>query len=167
MFKIAEKHVSETMKDSPFAFFEEEKIFGINSERNNSLLYKFLVNEREDDSNRIPNYFEVSFGVRDNKHDELLYSDEPLNYEHIKLRGKIDRIDINKNEKTFEVIDYKSGSKKVTKSEIEKGTSLQLPVYIWAVKTMLHDKLGEEYSPKAMSIYNLKYVNRIEVNNPH
>lgn len=157
IFKIAEKHVSEITKDSPFAFFEEEKIFGINSERKNSLLYKFLVNEREDESNRNPNYFEVSFGVKDNEHDELLYSDEPLNYENIELRGKIDRIDINKNEKTFEVIDYKSGSKKARKSEIEKGTSLQLPVYIWAVKTLLNDELGEEYSPKAMSIYNLKY----------
>lgn len=166
IFKIAEKHVSEITKDSPFAFFEEEKIFGINSERKNSLLYKFLVNEREDESNRNPNYFEVSFGVKDNEHDELLYSDEPLNYDNIELRGKIDRIDINKNEKTFEVIDYKSGSKKVSKSEIEKGTSLQLPVYIWAVKTLLNDELGEEYSPKAMSIYNLKYQEDIFGRNP-
>jgi len=157
MFKIAEKHVTETTNNSPFAFFEEEKIFGINSERKNSLLYKFLLNEREDDSNRIPNYFEVSFGVKDREHDGFLYSAEPLNYNNVKLRGKVDRVDINKNEKTFEVIDYKSGSKKVTKAEIEKGLSLQLPVYIWAVKTLLNEEFGEEYIPKAMSIYNLKF----------
>lgn len=157
IFGIAEKHVSETTNNSPFAFFEEEKIFGINSERKNSLLYKFLLYEREDNSNRIPNYFEVSFGIKDRHHDELLYSDESLNYNDIKLRGKIDRIDINKTDKTYEVIDYKSGSKKVTKAEIEKGTSLQLPVYIWAVKTLLSEKLDEEYLPKAMSIYNLKF----------
>ncbi|VAX20862.1 ATP-dependent nuclease, subunit B [hydrothermal vent metagenome] len=157
IFEIAEKRVSETTHNSPFAFFEEEKILGINSERKNSLLYKFLLYEREDNSNRIPNYFEVSFGLKDSEHDELLYSDEPLNYDGVRLRGKIDRIDVNKNSNTFEVIDYKSGSKKVTKAEIEKGTSLQLPVYIWAVKTLLSEKLDEEYLPKAMSIYNLKF----------
>ena len=46
---------------------------------------------------------------------------------------------------------------KIGKSEIEKGTSLQLPVYIWAVKTLLSNQFGDEYSPMAMTIYNLKY----------
>ena len=161
LFKIADKHFLETMKKSPFAFYEEEKIFGIKSKKENSLLYKFLMNERTNQTNRNPNYFEVSFGVKDNEHDQLLYSNDPLNFENIKLRGKIDRIDINRNEKTFEVIDYKSGGKKITKGEIEKGTSLQLPIYVWAVKTLLSNKLGEEYSPKAMTIYNLKYKENI------
>ncbi len=166
IFEIAKKHVSETINNSPFAFFEEEKIFGINSDRKNSLLYKFLLNERKDTSDRIPNYFEVSFGLKDSIHDELLSSPEPLNYDDIKLRGKIDRIDINKDAKTFEVIDYKSGSKKISKTEIEKGTSLQLPVYIWAVKTLLSGKHGEEYFPKAMSIYNLKFQEEYFGRNP-
>ncbi|MEN8192791.1 MAG: PD-(D/E)XK nuclease family protein [Bacteroidota bacterium] len=161
IFKIAENQITQITKNSPYAFFEEEKIFGINSKREDSLLYRFLLNERKDETDRTPGYFEVSFGVKDNMHDDLLYSSNPLEFENVKLRGKVDRIDVNHKNKTFEVIDYKSGSKKVAKSEIEKGVSLQLPVYVWAVKTLLLNQFGEEYSPKAMTIYNLKYQENI------
>ncbi len=161
IFNIAEKHVSNIIQDSPFAFYEEEKIFGINSKKEDSLLFRFLLNERNDKTYRDPAFFEVSFGVRNDEHDPMLYSAEPLQYENVKIRGLVDRVDIDKNKKTFEIVDYKSGSKRVSKTEIEKGTSLQLPVYVWAVKTLLQEQLGEEYSPKAMSIYNLKYQETI------
>lgn len=161
IFKIAEKHVSNIIQDSPFAFYEEEKIFGINSNKEDSLLFRFLLNERNDKTGRDPAFFEVSFGVRNDEYDPMLYSAKPLQYENVKIRGLVDRVDIDKNKKTFEVVDYKSGGKKVSKTEIEKGTSLQLPVYIWAVKTLLQEQLGEVYSPKAMSIYNLKYQETI------
>lgn len=161
LFDVAEKLVHETFKNSPFAFYEEEKIFGIGGNRKYSILYKFLLREREDESGRTPKYFETNFGVEDIEQDKTLSSKEPLMLEDIKLRGKIDRIDIDEASNLFEVIDYKTGGKKVSRTEIEDGLSLQLPIYVWAAKTLLLNNLDESYEAEAMSIYSLKYKEKL------
>jgi ATP-dependent helicase/nuclease subunit B len=55
----------------------------------------------------------------------------------IKLKGRIDRIDLDPINKTFLVIDYKTGSRKITGNQIRKGDALQLPLYVMAVKQLL------------------------------
>ncbi|MCK5456244.1 MAG: PD-(D/E)XK nuclease family protein, partial [Melioribacteraceae bacterium] len=160
LFDIATKHSETILKDSPFAFYEKEKIFGLNGDRKYSILYQFLLTERKDTSGRIPKYFEANFGVEDVEQDSSISVHEPLLLDDIQLRGKIDRIDINKNDNTFEVIDYKTGSKKVTAGEIEDGISLQLPIYVWAAKTLLLNNSKREYSAEAMTIYSLKYMEK-------
>jgi len=157
LFTIAEKHVQKVFNNSPFAFYEEEKIFGINGNRKHSILFKFLTNERNNESSMIPKYFETNFGVDDVEHDKSLSQKEPLIFDDIQLRGKIDRIDMDKSNNKFEVIDYKTGSKKITKAEIEEGLSLQLPIYVWAAKTLLHNNDSKVYNAEAMIIYSLKY----------
>ncbi len=157
LFDIAEKHSESILKDSPFVFYEKEKIFGLNGKREHSILYQFLLTERNDTSGRRPKYFEANFGVEDVEQDSSISVSDPLILDDIKLRGKIDRIDINKNENTFEVIDYKTGSKKVSKSEIEEGLSLQLPIYVWATKELLLNSTEENFNPLAMTIYSLKF----------
>ncbi|MBU0476014.1 MAG: PD-(D/E)XK nuclease family protein [Bacteroidetes bacterium] len=161
LFKIADQHVQHVFHNSPFAFYEEEKIFGINGNRKHSILFKFLVNERENESGRVPKYFETNFGVVDVEQDKSLSQSEPLLLDDIQLRGKIDRIDVDKTNKLFEVIDYKTGSKKITKGEIEEGLSLQLPIYVWAAKTLLLNNTEEIYDAEAMTIYSLKYKDDI------
>lgn len=157
LFQIAEKLVEEKFNNSPFAFYEEEKILGINGNRQHSILYMFLENERKDESGMIPKYFETNFGVEDIEQDKSLSQKSSLMFEDIELRGKIDRIDINKTSKLFEVVDYKSGSKTITKKEIEDGLSLQLPIYVWAAKSLLLNNLSDNFDAEAMTIYTLNY----------
>ena len=126
----------------------------MNGKRKHSILYQFLLTERNNISERIPKYFEANFGVEDIEQDSSISVTEPLLLDDIQLRGKIDRIDINKIDNNFEVIDYKTGSKKVSKSEIEEGLSLQLPIYVWAAKELLLNRTEEEFNPLAMTIYS-------------
>lgn len=161
LFEIAGKHVQEVFNNSPFAFYEEEKIFGIDGNRKHSILFKFLDNERNDDGSMIPKYFETNFGVVDVEQDKSLSQKEPLMLDDILLRGKIDRLDVDNNNSKFEVIDYKTGSKKITKDELAEGLSLQLPIYVWAAKTLLHNTDGKFYNAEAMTIYSLKYQENI------
>jgi ATP-dependent helicase/nuclease subunit B len=48
------------------------------------------------------------------------------------LRGKIDRVDVDRNRNLFRVLDYKTGNKKVDYREIYAGLSVQLPAYLYA-----------------------------------
>lgn len=77
---------------------------------------------------RKPAYFEIPFGMGENI--------KPLIINDIKIRGKIDRIDLT-DSGLFVVIDYKSGGYLISINEILKGTNLQLPIYIMAVKDVL------------------------------
>ena len=79
---------------------------------------------KESKDNIYPWEFEVEFG-----------KDNPLiiqtNYGDVKFRGKIDRVDKLVDKDKYVVIDYKSSSYgKNDLESIEKGLSLQLPVYI-------------------------------------
>ena len=161
LFDIAEKETEDLLRNSPLSFYEKEKIIGVNENREASILYQFLLTERESKSGRTPAHFETNFGVVDKEQDKSLSLPEPLILDDIKLRGKIDRIDIDNNSNEFEIIDYKSGSKRVTTSEIIDGLSLQLPVYVWAAKELLMSKTDENFNPVAMTIYSLKYSQNI------
>jgi ATP-dependent helicase/nuclease subunit B len=157
MFTIAAEEVEKIFNNSPFAFYEREQILGIDNNHKHSILYKILEYERNNENELTPKYFEVNFGITDIERDEILSQKAPLLLDNIKLQGKIDRIDVDNKNKVFEIIDYKSGSKYVTKAEIEKGLSLQLPVYVWAAKTLLLNAETVKYNPVAMTIYSLKY----------
>ncbi|NLT50910.1 MAG: hypothetical protein GXX85_08350 [Ignavibacteria bacterium] len=162
LFNFAEKKLEkEDIFKSPMAFWDKEKIFGINRKIENSILYKFLLNERNDNTGFSPEYFETAFGsVYSDKRDELLSSDEPFEIEGVKLRGKIDRIEIRDN--TVSVVDYKTGKANITKDDLYNGLSLQLPVYADAAVYLLQKKTGIEHIPYAMQIYSLKYSDKLE-----
>ena len=61
----------------------------------------------------------------------------------VKLKGKIDRIDINEEEKTLKVIDYKLGGTKPTAEDLSTGISLQLPLYLFAAKELIKKRIGK------------------------
>lgn len=157
IMKIANHNVEKSIFKSPVNFYEKEKILGIDGNFEQSILFQFLKTERESKA-YIPQFFEVAFGkVQKDGSDEELYSEQPVNIDGIKLRGKIDRIEINYENKSFNVVDYKLSGKKPTQYEIADGISLQLPFYLYATEELLSKNFKEYYSPNEMIIYSLKF----------
>lgn len=157
LFEIGEQKVSEANLKSPLSFFEKEKILGVNGKPENSILYRFLINERESADGYVPEYFETGFGrIKD---EEGRYSEFLENFKAggVDVRGKIDRIDINESARSFKVIDYKSGGKKPAKEELESGISLQLPLYLFAAKELIKAQMQKEFKPFLAEIYSLKF----------
>jgi ATP-dependent helicase/nuclease subunit B len=108
---------------NPFFFLTEELILG--SDRRKSILEHFLELEEElieSDVLFIPTEFEKEIK-------ESFLSDD----EEIKLRGKIDRIDISEESKLFKVIDYKTGKTPERKDYLD-NLSFQLPLYLLLVQ---------------------------------
>jgi ATP-dependent helicase/nuclease subunit B len=154
IFKIAEDHIENSPFHSPLSFYDKEKILGINGNRRESILYKVLENERNNKSGDIPKYFEVAFGkIRKIGVDDKLSREEPVKIGDVKIRGKIDRIELNDENNSFNIVDYKLSGKKPTFQELWDGLSLQLPVYLEAARELL----GNSYEPGKMNIYSLKY----------
>ena len=164
LFKIAERRFDELNLNPEFSFYEREKLLGINGKRTQSLLYKFLEEERKNDGGYVPEFFELSFGkVKEEKYSKKFK--EGVIAGSVKLKGKIDRIDINEKEKTLKVIDYKLGGTKPTAEDLSTGISLQLPLYLFAAKELIKSELGTEYKsvnsriyrPADAQIFSLKY----------
>jgi ATP-dependent helicase/nuclease subunit B len=155
LFRIAEEKITKIKFTSPTSFYEQEKIFGINGKKENSILYQFLLTERNLLDGYKPEFFEYGFGII-----------KSSNYSHsvdvngIKLRGKVDRIDINKDLQSYKVVDYKLGGAKPSKDDILSGISLQLPLYMYASKIFIETELNSEYKPAAAEIYSLKLTQK-------
>ena len=79
-----------------------------------------------------PTHFEWGFGGPHTEKPLTLTTDEGT----YSIQGRIDRIDIDVNQKRFVVIDYKTGQG-VTGASIQKGKSLQIPLYIAAAQQNL------------------------------
>ncbi|MCX6170378.1 MAG: exodeoxyribonuclease V subunit gamma [Ignavibacteriales bacterium] len=159
IFQIAEKQLQTTAFKSPLTFYEREKILGINGNELESVLNRFLETERKGDSEFLPKYFEVSFGrLRSDEADQILSDTDPIQIDGIKLRGKIDRIEVNEKISSFNIVDYKLSGTKPSFSDLKNGISLQLPVYLFAASELLAKKMNKEYSPNEIFIYSLKYA---------
>ena len=156
LFQTAEKMVKDVNFNSPLSFFEKEKIFGIEGDRKNSILYKFLAAERDNNEGFVPEFFETGFGgVRKEEGQEVLLKD--LKAGDVKVRGKIDRIDINEEKNLFKVYDYKTGKGNLQKQDMYDGLKLQLPLYLFAAKEIIKSELNEDYKPAGALLYSLKY----------
>ena len=83
----------------------------------------------------IPAHLEWRFG----NENELVLKTE--NGRNLRFRGVIDRVDMQKENQQFSIVDYKSGNKSVEYNALYHGLSLQLPAYIYAfhkANPMLH-----------------------------
>ena len=156
LFDIAEEKFQELHLVSVLSFFEKEKILGINNNRKNSILYKFLEYEKNNADGFLPEYFEMTFGkIKGEKNNER--SSKELKADKVKVKGKIDRIEIDGEKNLLKVVDYKSGGKKPTLIDLQEGLSLQLPLYLFAAKELINAQLEKDYQPAGMEIYSLKY----------
>ncbi len=159
LFSIANDLYGKYGFDDETYFFEKEKFFGVNGNKFDSVLYKFLSEERKNREFE-PAFFEVSFGRKldeAEKTDRLLSVENAANLGDVKLSGKIDRIDLNEN--GFKLIDYKSGRKGTNFQSIMNGLSLQLPIYMKIVEGLLQRKkeTSGKSRPLKMGIYKLKF----------
>ena len=74
----------------------------------------------------------------------------------VKLRGKIDRVDIRRTENGdfVSIVDYKSSAKDISFEKILCGIQIQLPVYFSAICENL-EKKGNNVIPAAMLYYHI------------
>ncbi|MFW6232509.1 MAG: PD-(D/E)XK nuclease family protein [Bacteroidota bacterium] len=137
--------------DHPFFKLEMDDIFG--SDDKQGILEFWLTEEL----NRIrqgwplnPALFEYSFGLPHDNRDAVEIGNG------LKIRGKIDRIELDENHEEFLIADYKlsAGSLKLHK-DIKNGRAFQIPVYIKAAEKLLHDEYGINAINKAAAYYNL------------
>ncbi len=145
---IADRHLSAISNDHPFWRLDAESLMETKQERN--VLWKFIQRERSLVKNeQRPRYFEASFGgagramhgAAPKTNDNELSRDEPVVVGGIKLRGKIDRIDLSDD--TFTIIDYKSGKQTASYADMERGISLQLPLYLRVAEDLLRSHFPE------------------------
>ncbi len=187
---MAEDHFKTIASDHPFWRLDSELLLS-DDKPGGSILWKFIKKEKELGEFELrPQFFEVSFGgagriVGDagapkTPIDSTLSRDEPMDLGGFQLRGKIDRIDIPKENEdgsrssdAFAIIDYKSGKETPKWSEIERGLSLQLPLYLRVAEDLLrghfpdlkgvaalYHKLMDEKSERKLGIALLPYAEK-------
>jgi len=144
--------------DIPDAFWEldREMLTGGPGTRQ-GIIREYLESERGREVRSSPGYFEAAFGDvggSDSRRDPLLCSPEPLRLGAIRVRGKIDRIDVGDD--FFTVVDYKSGKKIPEMDDILQGRSLQLPLYIAAVRQLLQMSDHPNLAPAGGVYYLLR-----------
>ena len=116
-----EKH-NEKRTENPIG--ENNLFWEADIEKLRVALYKWLEAERTYDLPLIPSYFEVNFGQPGEPADPQLSYSKPISIGDVRMKGKIDRIDVGNG--TFTVVDYKTGDSTIRMPEILNGRSLQL-----------------------------------------
>ncbi|MBN8545713.1 MAG: exodeoxyribonuclease V subunit gamma [Ignavibacteria bacterium] len=136
------------------SFLSAEKILGIAGNSTWSILYKYLEVARNNSNTFLPALFESNFGGL--KLTGRNSEERRAPYE-IKIKGRIDRIDVDETNRLFKVIDYKSGGKKYPEPEVREGKRLQLPLYLIAADKGKIKDLPEDFSYLFPQIFSLKY----------
>jgi ATP-dependent helicase/nuclease subunit B len=144
--------------DVPDAFWDLERELMLGRPGSGGgLIREFLESERNRDVQSVPEFFEVAFGdVGGPKAscDHLLSTRDPVKLGDVRIRGKIDRIEIG--EGFFTVVDYKTGWSIPRIEEIREGVSLQLPVYLRVAETLLAAANSKDLVPAAGLYYRLR-----------
>ena len=103
----------------------------------------------------LPDAFEVSFDVLENLDSLNIALSEK---EKVRLRGRIDRVDIGETQDRVyvKVIDYKSGERRFDLAALYYGLQLQLVVYMNAAVELVQKKYPDkEVVPAAMLYYRV------------
>jgi ATP-dependent helicase/nuclease subunit B len=94
----------------------------------------------------LPTAFEAHFGMETADKGHPFFPQSPVRFflengEEIGLRGRIDRIDLLVAHQRARIYDYKTG--KPVRGRFAGGTALQLPLYLFAARTLRPDLLWE------------------------
>lgn len=136
--KIAEEEIEKYSFDHPLFHVEKEKILGNNNFK--GLLALWLENELNyfnSDSKLYPVFFEYAFG--NTKENELHISKD------VKIKGKIDRIELSPTSKYFAIADYKSNAKNQYSDDVGEFTKFQMPLYSFAFSNFIASEIEEEF----------------------
>jgi hypothetical protein len=96
---------------------------------------QYMKHEIKEGKYWIPYALEYRFGMGTRGDDEDERSNEktvslPVFGRDLAFRGKVDRIDLSPDKKQMRIIDYKTGAFKHVNWNYEKGTNLQIPLYM-------------------------------------
>ncbi len=124
-----------------------------------------FFSEELNESEFIPTYFEVRYGMKRHGFQESeISTEEPvpikLAGKTIHLRGRIDRIDLTKDKKRARVRDYKTGKVSAKPNDFQGGSALQLPLYLYAARQLL-GRLHKGIEVESAEYYFLKAGKRV------
>jgi hypothetical protein len=130
--------------DHPYWKIDRERLLG--SDTLNGLIEGWVESEidRSTGGTRlVPEFFEVGFGTgvaARQVSDEFLSRDEVVEIYSVKIRGKVDRVEILREGDFiyYAVADYKTGMPP-SRPEIEQGLSLQILLYLEVIRHILAD----------------------------
>lgn len=113
----------------------------------------------------VPTYFEVRYGMKHlDVQESEISTEEPvpltLAGETIQLKGRIDRIDLTRDGKRARVRDYKTGRVLAKPNDFQGGTTLQLPLYLYAARRLL-GRLHRGIEVDSAEYYSLKDGKRV------
>lgn len=138
-------------------------------------LMEYLDREIQEGSYWIPYSFELRFGMKkfENQEDDDHSTEMPLKLnlfqKELRFKGKVDRIDISADQTHMRITDYKTGNLNERKSwGYEKGTQLQIPLYILLADQFfpnhtLQEVNGKLVSIQAISKFDERNVTRTEI----
>lgn len=148
LMHIANTHFSrfaDTQPTGPSLMWELEQ------ERLRERLMRLVYYEVADQSEFVPRAFELDFGSTPDAEqhepaEERFFPDRPVSFsledgESIRLRGRIDRIDVSSAGPQARIIDYKTG--RAPRGRFARGTALQLPLYLFAARSLRPDLVWE------------------------
>jgi ATP-dependent helicase/nuclease subunit B len=124
-----------------------------------------FFNEELNETEFIPTYFEVRYGMKPLDFQESeISTEEPVSLKlagkTVNLKGRIDRIDLTKDGKRARVRDYKTGKVLAKANDFQGGTTLQLPLYLYAAKQLL-GRLHKGVQIESAEYYSLKNGKRV------
>ena len=170
--EIATEEIQGIALDHPYWKIDQERLLGSNVLH--GLIEQWIdaeITRGEEKTELIPEFFEVAFGrggSSGRSTDALLSRNEEFELYDIKVRGKVDRVEILRQGEDiyYAVADYKTGQPP-PRGDIEKGLSLQLLLYLEVVRHVLaeHFQLPLENVKPAGGIYyrlNAREVNTKE-----
>ncbi len=141
------KRLMETA-EKKFLEFEETGVTGFPmfwevEKRNIKEQLENLFNQELQEREFIPTYFEVRYGMKGfDLQESEISTEEPVSLQirgkTVYLLGRIDRIDLTRDGKRGRVMDYKTGNVTARKNEFRGGRTLQLPLYLYAARQLLH-----------------------------
>ncbi len=135
---IAKVEIQKYSFDHPLFDIEENKIFGSSSFT--GILKLWLENElkfSKSNPDLFPVFFEYSFG---NSEEYALNISED-----VKIKGKIDRIELSPKHNFYAIADYKSNAQNQRKDKDGDFTKFQMPLYSYAISKFLSQEIEEEF----------------------
>jgi len=152
LYSIALREFSLIDYAHPFIEVERQTIFG-NEEKGIQgrldLWFEMEWNAMKTSTYK-PTLFEIGFG---NKHDSNPAVDLGKG---LRLKGKIDRIELSQDVQSFVIADYKTGKKIPNNADINKGKEQQMPLYALAAESFLQSEFQlKGCKPKHAVYYSL------------
>ena len=136
---------AQTTSDEYYAYVEDPAMKMEADERTLHALAETLTETFQNigQSTFVPMYFEKEFGKDDIPPYEITLSDK----RKVSFTGTVDRVDVDPDSKSFQILDYKTGKKTINYSDLMAGISVQLPAYT----IMSQELFLKELNPSGMS----------------